>query len=361
MAASPSSTAASISPRLTAISVTNNPTWHQARRRRQLHEHLERSRANPVNGSAAGMDGGFIVFQQCALLQCLQRVGGSSATPFRLDAGSTTPVLVDPTGTQNLPHFFGVDSRFPRIQRQPLFQRFEQRCRRRQHADQARLRRRSTTIPPSPSTAPIPTKRCNYAGWLGGFVDFAGSTYFMATTAERGHQLFKLDAAGVVSQVTEFRRATRSSETSSAASSSLPAACISTPITAPAATTSTSSPPTAQLTTVDLGTGGGTTNAGVEGGFQEFAGSLYFSSYTQNGYELVRLDADGVAHPYDINPGPGPYNSEAAKDGGFGVFPHTILNGGPGKDIVVGRQSRRDAERGSAGRPARRPRRQRCA
>ena len=39
------------------------------------------------------------------------------------------------------------------------------------------------------------------AGALGGFADFAGSTYFVAATTTDGPQLFKLDTAGTISEI----------------------------------------------------------------------------------------------------------------------------------------------------------------
>src|SRR5262249_45191794 len=81
----------------------------------------------------------------------------------------------------------------------------------------------------------------------------------------------------------------------------------------------------------------GTTNAGINGGFQQFNGDLYFSAYTADGYELVRLAPGGALTSYDINPGPGA-NSIPGEFGGFAAYPQAgpILASTAGNDILAG-------------------------
>src|SRR4029079_4491245 len=81
------------------------------------------------------------------------------------------------------------------------------------------------------------------AGSLGGFVDYAGSTYFVAATTSEGTELFKLDDTGAISQVTDNP--------------------------------------------------GDSFDASLVSGFVEFAGSLYFDAYDSSGDSLYQLSGSG--------------------------------------------------------------------
>ena len=81
------------------------------------------------------------------------------------------------------------------------------------------------------------------AGGSGGFVDFAGSTYFVANTPVEGTQLFKLDASGNITEITDTPSGAFDDNLPGNSSSST-MTFTSTPIAAAAATASTSSQPT---------------------------------------------------------------------------------------------------------------------
>jgi ELWxxDGT repeat protein len=64
---------------------------------------------------------------------------------------------------------------------------------------------------------------------------------------------------------------------------------------------------------VDIGPG--PSEAGLMGGFIEYDGALYFTADGSQGFELHKLDGDGVTLVADINPGP--QSSQAGTFGGF--------------------------------------------
>ena len=75
-------------------------------------------------------------------------------------------------------------------------------------------------------------------------------------------------------------------------------------------------------TAINLG-GGGTTLAGIYGGFKEFDNSLYFSAYASGPLQLIKLNSDGLFAVIPI-PAPTPNgNTFAGEFGGFAVYQNT--------------------------------------
>ena len=312
-------------PALTATTGSTNPDLVKLDANGSFIDISTRSSANVGFGSSAGEDGGLVVFNGALYFNAFDETVGD--TLFRLDPGSTLPVVVDPT----ISHITGFNSGFHEFNGSLYFNAIDS------IAGRTLIKLDADGITTTALTfdGGAPDEALNEAGMFGGFADFAGGTYFMATTAVEGTQLFKLDAAGVISQVTDIA--------SGAIDGNLVSGFVQfagslyfDAFNDLGGDSLYKLSAEGLLTTVDLGTGGGTTNAAIEGGFHEFAGSLYFSSYTSDGYELVKLSADDTFESYDINDGPSANSFVYGQDTGFAVFPHTILNGGAGKDIVVG-------------------------
>ena len=120
-------------------------------------------------------------------------------TLFTLAAGSTTPTPVDPTGTV-LSHTFGDDSAFHVFDGNLYFDEL------RPALGGDTLFKLDTSGTPTPLTFNNGTtdEALQGAGEFGGFTDFSGSAYFVATTLGEGTQLFKLNAAGAITEVTNI-------------------------------------------------------------------------------------------------------------------------------------------------------------
>ena len=189
-------------------------------------------------GSSAGEDGGFIVYNNALYFNAYSDTLGD--TLFRLDAGSNTPVPVDPTGSTLLHEDTGTDSGFhvfggdlyfnetdPTSGSNTLFQ-----------MDSAGD---LTQIPDFFTGDPIED-----AGTLGGYIDFAGLTVFTAQTADGdGTPAFRGRMPRALRHSSRSRRAVRSTSISTAASCCSTTRSISMPMTAAAATASSSLMPAA--------------------------------------------------------------------------------------------------------------------
>ncbi len=280
-----------------------------------------------ANGSYAGENGGFVVFDNALYFNAFGDAAGSD-TLYRLDPGSTTPVPVDPAGSL-FADAIGVNSAFHVFGGALYFSEFSYGS-----GAQGLFRMDgSGTVNEVIYYNQVILQPLVNAGALGGFVDFAGSTYFVATASDTGTDLFRMDANGNVTAIDV------NPGSADAFDDNLVSGFVVFDGSLYFSAYDSGGDSLYQITAdgdVSQFYGlGGTTLAGVEGGFQVANGSLYFSAYTADGYELVKLDSDGTSTSYDINPGPGD-NSEPGSHGGFGLFPRTVLNGTGGNDILVG-------------------------
>jgi hypothetical protein len=319
-----------------AVTTTTNgfgPNLIQLDPNGNITEISTRSPANAAFGSNAGEDGGFYVFDNALYFNATSGTLGD--TLFELTAGSTTPVPVDPNGAV-LSHTDGIASGFHEFDGSLYFNEQSTAL-----SDDTLFKLGADgTLTPLIYFNGTTDEALEGAGGSGGFADFAGSTYFVANTQDEGTQLFKLDSAGNISEITNtagggafnddlpgnfvvFNDNLYFDAYSDAGGDSLYQLSAN-----------------GTLTTVNLGIAAGfATDAGVDGGFQVVNNNLYFSAETPSGYELVRLGADGTVHEFDINPGAG--NNSFDTGGGspanaLGAFPQNIINGTAGNDILVG-------------------------
>jgi VCBS repeat-containing protein len=273
-----------------------------------------RSAGNAQFGSSAGEDGGFYVFNNALYFNAtIDTGGGASDTLMKLVAGSTTPVAVD---TAELTHETGISSAFHSFNGKLYFNEFSASI----HDDTlVELTATGALTPLTYNGQPLEN-----AGEFGGFTDFNGSTYFVAGAGVGGPaSLFRLDPddtitqiysvpggafdANLVSGFFQFDGALYFDAYTSGGGDSLfkLAAGSTTPI------------------AIDLaGSPGATTNAGINGGFKEFDGSLYFSAYIVGGLQLIQLNSDDTFTAIAI-PAPSNGNTFAGMDGGFGIFANT--------------------------------------
>jgi Ca2+-binding RTX toxin-like protein len=281
-----------------------------------------RDAGNEAGGSFAGEDGGFIPFNGALYFNAYSDSLGD--TLFRLDAGTTTPVAVGSGLLQHLPTTADTSSAFHIFNGTLWFNEFSSSV-------------GNDTLFELDTGGTLTAFTYNGdalkgAGALGGFADFAGATYFVATTDTDGAELFKLDTSGTITRITDT--------TGDAFDSNLVSgfvvfdgALYFDAYNGAAGDNLYKLDALGNLTTIDLGTGGGTTLAGVGGGFIEANGGLYFSSYTPDGNEMVRLETDGSYTAYDINPGAGANSFAGAS--GFALFPARIQDGTSGADILT--------------------------
>jgi hypothetical protein len=280
--------------------------------------------ANAAFGSNAGEDGGFYVFNNTLYFNATSDTLGDPL--FELTAGSITPVPVDPTG--NVLSHTGIASGFHQFDGSLYFNEQSGAL----FDDTLFKLDAGGTLTPLTFFNGTTQETLENAGALGGFVDFAGSTYFVANTAGEGTQLFQLDGSGTITEITDTQ--------GGAFDDTLPGNFIvfagnlyfdaydsggdSLYKLAPGTTT----PTVAYSDSI--------TQAGVDGGFQVVNGSLYFSAYSTDGYQLVQLNADGTTRIIDIAP---PVNNSFDTPGNtnaLGVFPNNVIIGPAGNDILVG-------------------------
>jgi hypothetical protein len=287
-----------------------------------------RASGNEAFGSFSGEDGGFVAFNNALYFNSYSDTLGD--TLFRVDAGSTTPVAVDSTGSELAHLFSGTNSAFHIFNGSLWFNEFSF------SVGDDTLFQLDTSGALTPFT--FNGEALNGAGALGGFVDFAGSSYFVASTNSDGAELFALDASGDITRITDTIGDSFDGNLVSGFAVFDGALYFDAYNGVGLGDDLFKLDSLGNLTAVDLGSGtgtGSTTHAGIDGGFQVANDSLYFSAYTPNGNELVRLDADGTVTAYDLNPGAGE-NSFAGQNGGFGVFPAVVHDGTSGDDILVG-------------------------
>ena len=285
-----------------------------------------RAPANAAFGSNTGEDGGLFVFNNALYFNAFSDALGD--TLFRLDAGSTTPVPVDPTGTVllHLPTTAETSSAFHAFGANLYFNEFSSAV-----GDDTLFQ-----LAPDGTLTPLTYfgEGLEGAGALGGYADFAGGTYFVANTSSTGMALFRLDADGTITDVYDDGGA-------GAFDANLVSgfAVFNGSLYFDAYSSTGDSlfklDPNGMLTTVAVN-GGGTTNAGVEGGFRQLGDSLYFTAFGANGYELASLNADGTVHVYDFNPGPGANGIVPGDGEALGLFPLTVLHGTGGTDVLAG-------------------------
>jgi ELWxxDGT repeat protein len=265
-----------------------------------------RAPADVQFGSSAGEDGGFIVYNNALYFNAFSDTIGTD-TLFKLAAGSTTPVLVDPTGTL-LSHEFEVPSAFHVFNGDLYFNGLSNAL-------------SNDTLFQLDAAGNLTALSFNgealqEAGMLGGFADFAGSTYFVATTTSEGTQLFKLDTSGTISEFTP-------DPNNSSFDGNIPSGFVQ-------------FDGNLYFDAYDSSGGDGLFELDARGNLTEvfanpgltmatdptvYNGSLYFSAWTNSsGNELVKLNADGTSQVFDINPGAS-NNSFPGIIGGFEVLP----------------------------------------
>ncbi len=264
-----------------------------------------RAPADVQFGSSAGEDGGFIVYNNALYFNAISDSFGD--TLFKLAAGSVTPVLVDPTGTL-LTHEFEVPSAFHLFNGDLYFNGLSNAL-------------SNDTLFQLDAAGNLTALSFNgealqEAGVLGGFADFAGSTYFVATTTSDGTQLFKLDSSGTIS---EFTPDPNNSSFDDNISSGFVQFAGSLYFDAYNSSGGDG--------LFKLDSSGNLTEAFANPGITiatdptVYNGSLYFSAWTNSsGNELVKLNADGSSQIFDINTGPS-NNSFPGIIGGFEVSP----------------------------------------
>ena len=241
---------------------------------------------------------------------------------FELTAGSSTPTPVDPTGSV-LSHLSGDDSAFHEFDGSLYFNEASVAL-----SDDTLFKLdTSGTLTPLTFNNKTADEALQGAGEFGGFTDFAGSTYFVATTQSEGTQLFKLDAAGIT-EITDVSGGAFDANLVSGfvqyAGSVFFDAYNSTGGDDPYKLDANGT-----LTAIEPGILSG---AGVNGGFQVFGGNLYFyandSSYLHA--QLIALDdntTNGITfQAYDVNLGEGT-NSFTSTPTVFGVGPPCFARG----------------------------------
>ena len=281
------------------------------------------TRSVPSDGSDPGDGGGLIVFNNALYFNSLDDSG--DLTLFRLDAGSTTPVLVD--ASLSNPSF--TDSAFHAYNDNLYFN----------EADTTYGNGTLFQLDASGTLTALTYlgDALVGAGALGGMIDFAGSMFFVADTGfTNGTALFRLDPNGLITDVYDDPGAAGAFDAGHPGGFTQ----FNGSLYFDAFDSFTGSDSLFKLdadgtlTTVDLGGPPGSANAGLEGGFKVLGDNLYFSAETADGYELVRIDSSGTPHVVDVVPGPD--NSEAGSISGFGVFPFTVLHGTGGPDVIAG-------------------------
>ena len=289
------------------------------------------------DASSAGEDGGFYVFNNTLYFNAFSTTLGED-TLFALAPGSTTPEPVDPSGNVlvTLPVNSTTSSAFHELDGSLYFNEFIMAL-----GDDTLFKLdASGTLTPLTYFNGTTNETLESAGGSGGFTDFAGATYFVATTAGEGTQLFKLDGAGDITEITDTA--------GGAFDDDLPGNFVvfADNLYFDAYDTGGGDSlyqlsANGSLTTVNLFNTppGAITDAGVDGGFQVVNDSLYFSAETPSGYQLVRLSADGSVQVFDnINstPGNNSFGTGGSTGNALGAFPENIINGISGNDILVG-------------------------
>ena len=264
-----------------------------------------RAPADAQFGSLAGEDGGFVVYNNALYFNSYSDTVGF--TLFKLAAGSTTPVLVDPTGTV-LSHEFEVPSAFHVFNGDLYFNGLSNAL-------------SNDTLFQLDAVGNLTALSFNgealqNAGVLGGFADFASSTYFVATTTSDGTPAF------------QARHRRNDLEIAPNSNGDLFDSNISSGFVQFAGNL--------YFDAYDLSGGDGLFKLDANGTLTEafaspgftiatdptiYNGSLYFSAWTNSsGNELVKLNADGSSQTFDINTSPG-QSSFPGILGGFAVFP----------------------------------------
>ena len=314
-----------------AITTTTNgfnPDLIQLDPNGNITEISTRSPADAAFGSSAGEDGGFYVFNNALYFNATSDSLGD--TLFELTAGSTTPVPVDPSGGV-LSHEAGVSSAFHEFDGSLYFNELSNAV---GNDTLFKLDSSGTLTALEYQNQPLVN-----AGEFNGFVDFAGSTYFAADLSGVT-TLFKLDATGTITAIYNGGGTGAFDDNLVSGFEVFNGDLYFDAYDSTGGDSLFQLTANGTLTTINLGNGpGATTLAGADGGFQVVNNSLYFSAYTPNGYELVRLGADGTVQEFDIAPGAG--NNSFGTGGGFpanalGAFPDDVIDGTAGNDILVG-------------------------
>jgi glycosyltransferase involved in cell wall biosynthesis len=262
-----------------------------------------RSLANAQFGSLAGEDGGFFVYNSALYFNAFSDTFGE--TLFKLAAGSDTPVAVDPTGSV-LSHEDGVPSAFHEFNGDLYFNELSDTL-------------ANDTLFQLDAAGNLTALSFNgealqNAGAIGGFADFAGSTYFVATTTSDGAQLFKLDTGGTISEIAP-------NSNGDSFDNNIPAGFLE-------------FAGSLYFDANDSSFGDGLFKLDADGTLTEvfttlgmtdaanlaiYDGNLYFSAWTNSGNEFVELHADGTSQVVDINTDPGQSGFPGA-NGGFANF-----------------------------------------
>ena len=262
-----------------------------------------RSAQNAQFGSAAGEDGGFSVYNNALYFNSFSDTLGD--TLFTLAAGSTTPVAVDPTGAV-LSHEFGIPSAFHEFNNDLYFNDLSNTL----FADTLFQLDSSGNL----TALSFNGEALQNAGAFGGFGDFAGSTYFVATTSSDGTQLFELDTGGTISEIAPNSNGDSFDINISAGFLQFAGSLY--------------------FDAYDSSFGDGLFKLDANGTLTEvfttpgmtdaanltiYDGNLYFSAWTNSGDELVELHPDGTSKAFDINTDPGQSGFPGA-NGGFANF-----------------------------------------
>jgi Ca2+-binding RTX toxin-like protein len=308
---------------VTALTDGFNPDLVRLHQDGNVTELSTRNSGNAAFGSNAGEDGGLIVFSDRLYFNAYDDLHGDRL--FRYQSGSTSPVEALPN---DVSHQIGDDSAFHLFAGSLYFNEFSQTSGAnslfRLDADDSLAELDYLGVP------------LVGAGQLGGWVDFAGGAFFVANSATTGTDLFRIDSCGCIEAIDVNAGAADGFDMNLPAHFTIFGGALYFDAYDGAGTDALFRlSADGQLDEIDLG-GPGTHLAGMEGGFQQAFGSLFFSAYTPDGYEVVRLEQDGSFSTYDINPGPGG-NAIIPGDGqSFGLLNGNPLTGGAGDDILAG-------------------------
>jgi ELWxxDGT repeat protein/VCBS repeat-containing protein len=289
------------------------------------------TRSDPANGSDAGADGGIFAYGNTVYFNAFDDTLGQE-TLFKLDAGSTTPVAVDPAGTV-LNHQPGAyTTAFHIYDGNLYFNEFQAGG----NDTLFRMTPDGTITPLAYNGDPLVGAGTN------GYGDLDGSLYFSASTPGTGAELFKLDADGTLTAI-DIRPGPGDSFAGELGGFAAFAGALYFFADDPNnfGATTLFRLPEGSLTPVPVDGGSegasGTSylSAGTDAHFFQYGDSLVLQAQTADGFELVQIMPDGSSFVTNINSDPSGSSFPGAV-GGFATQGTTTLTGTNGNDILVG-------------------------